>query len=69
MTAALEDADQAIAVDPTYAAAYDTRAHIYEILNKRADAIADYRKSLLLDPHDSKAHYSFEGLQRLGGLR
>jgi Tfp pilus assembly protein PilF len=61
-----QDADQAIALDSKYAPAYDTRAHIYEALGKREQAIADFRKALALDPNDPLVEMTREGLRRLG---
>jgi tetratricopeptide (TPR) repeat protein len=49
--------------DPTSAPAYRDRAIAYEKLGRKAEAISDYRKVLLLDPADKLAA---EGLQRLG---
>jgi tetratricopeptide (TPR) repeat protein len=66
LVAALEDADYAIAVDSAYAAAYDTRAHIYEAMRQGDKAIADFRRALALAPDDPLAHITRQGLARLG---
>jgi tetratricopeptide (TPR) repeat protein len=65
-----EDYDRAIAKyteairrDPAFAPSYRDRAIAYEKLGRRAEAIADYRKALLLDSSDRPAT---EGLARLG---
>ena len=68
MAAALEDANQAVTADRTYAPAYDTRAHVYEALGHREKAVADFRKALMLDPHNPLAHMTREGLARLGAV-
>ena len=62
----LSDAMRAVELDSNVANYYDTRAHIYEMLNHKDDAIADYRKALLLDPTRQECR---EGLGRLGVSR
>ncbi len=59
----LPDAQRAVELAADDAAALDTRAHIFEALGRRSDAIADYRKALSIDP---KSTTSKEGLKRLG---
>jgi Tfp pilus assembly protein PilF len=59
----LPDADRAIALAPDEANCFGTRAEIYEKLNQRDKAIADYRAALVLDPHHQSAK---DGLKRLG---
>jgi len=60
---ALPDANKAIGLAPTDANAYETRAEIHEKLGQREEAIADYRKSLSLDPKQKLAQ---DALKRLG---
>jgi Tfp pilus assembly protein PilF len=57
------DADAAIRLDPAFASAYATRAHIKEVLNEKHDAIADFRKALSITPSMQEAK---DGLIRLG---
>jgi hypothetical protein len=45
------------------AAALDTRAHIFEAMKKRNEAISDFRQALLKDP---SLQSSLDGLKRLG---
>lgn len=66
LTAALDDVNQAIATDAAFAAAYDTRGHIYEALGRRNEAVADFRKALALEPQNPSAHLTRQGLLRLG---
>jgi len=65
----MQDVNRALALDPAYAAAFDTRGHLYEALGKRAEAIADLRHALKLDPANPLAHITREALQRLGAGR
>ncbi|MCZ7656380.1 MAG: tetratricopeptide repeat protein [Xanthobacteraceae bacterium] len=60
---ALAELDEAIRRDATSASPYRDRAMLYERMGRKAEAVADYRKALLLDPADRQAA---EGLQRLG---
>lgn len=46
--------------DPSHA--YDTRAHIYEALGQKDDAIFEFRKALSLN---AQLESSIEGLKRL----
>jgi Flp pilus assembly protein TadD len=62
-TKALADANKSISLVSTDANAYETRAEIYEKLGQRDKAIADYRKSVALDP---KQKLSRDALKRLG---
>lgn len=62
----MADVNFAIAFDPGYAAAYDTRAHAHERQGLREEAIADYRKALALDPTNNLAHITRKGMERLG---
>jgi tetratricopeptide (TPR) repeat protein len=59
----LQDAELAVALDPTRADVRDTRGHIYESLGRKAEAIADYQTALSIDPTSEP---SKEGLKRLG---
>jgi tetratricopeptide (TPR) repeat protein len=66
LASALDDANQAIAADATFAAAYDTRGHIYEALGRHDEAVAAFRKALALEPQNPSAHLTRQGLLRLG---
>ncbi|MDP8252941.1 MAG: tetratricopeptide repeat protein [Candidatus Kaelpia aquatica] len=46
----LKDFDQAIRLDPTYAAAYDNRATTLSLLGRHKEAIIDFDISINLDP-------------------
>ena len=59
----LPDADKAVALLPKYDNVIENRAEIYEKLDRRDDAIADYRAALALNPNDKDAQ---AGLKRLG---
>ena len=49
------------------AASLDTRAHIYEALGRREDAIADYKRVLaLLSETHAQVQPTQEALERLG---
>ena len=43
---------QAIQFDPSYVEAYNNRGLSYEVLGRRAEAIADFRKAQSIDPAD-----------------
>lgn len=60
---ALKDANKAVAMDPTDANAVITRAFVNEKLDRKQDAIADFKKGLQLSPESERAK---KGLQRLG---
>lgn len=60
---AMELAQKSLALHPTSASAHDIRGLVFEVLGKRDDAIADYRKALQLDPGNESSR---EGLKRLG---
>jgi len=48
-------------------ASLDTRAHIYEALGRREDAIADYKRVLALLPEKhAQVQPTQESLERLG---
>jgi Tfp pilus assembly protein PilF len=59
----LLDIQRALQLKPDAAQAFDTRAHVYEALGKRDDAIADFRRALEIQP---RLQGSRAGLQRLG---
>ncbi len=59
----LPDANRALQLNPRYAYALDTRAHIYEALGRRQEAIRDHRQVLRLNPSLKESR---EGLRRLG---
>lgn len=65
----MHDVNRALAFDPHYAAAFDTRGHLYEALGKTDAAIADLRHALKLDPANPLADITREALQRLGAKR
>jgi Flp pilus assembly protein TadD len=50
-------------LNPKFPSAYDTRGYIYEALDRKDEAIADFRKALELDPSNEKRK---EPLKRLG---
>jgi Tfp pilus assembly protein PilF len=58
----LRDVNMALLLAPKNAAVIETRAEIYEKLNDRDKAIADYREALKLDPKMTQAS---DGLKRL----
>jgi len=39
-------------LNPSYVEAYDNRGRIYEVLGRRAEAIADFRKAQSIDSAD-----------------
>ncbi len=59
----LPDAQKAIQLAPRWAEARDTAGHILEAMGKKAEAIAEYRQALALDPKHQGAK---DGLARLG---
>lgn len=63
LNVALADVEKALALKPDYAAALDTRAHIFEAMGERDKAIADYRAALLKDPSNT---VSRDALNRMG---
>jgi membrane associated rhomboid family serine protease len=58
----LADADVAVTAEPENAASLDTRAHIYEALGRRNEAISDYQAALAKDPTIKESQ---DGLKRL----
>ena len=59
---ALRDVNMALLLQPKNAGIIETRAEIYEKMNERNKAIADYRAALTLDPKMTQAS---DGLKRL----
>jgi Flp pilus assembly protein TadD len=60
---ALADINEAIRLDPTMPFFLTYRGYVHEKTNRRAEAIADYRGALRLQPNYTLA---LEGLRRLG---
>ena len=58
----MADVQQALELAADDAAALDTRAHVFEAMGKRNEAIADYRAALLKEP---TLQSSLDGLKRL----
>ena len=59
----LPDIVRALELDPKLSHSDDTRAHIYEALGRKEEALADFRKALALKP---TIQTSQEGLTHLG---
>ena len=55
---ALEDYNQAIALDPSYSEAYDNRGLLYQKKGRQDKAIEDFNRSILLDPSSGKAYFN-----------
>ncbi len=53
---ALADYNQAIALDPKYAYAYNNRGNLKDDLNDIQGALADYNQSIALDPKNADAY-------------
>jgi hypothetical protein len=53
-------------LEPRNAQAYNTRGHVLEALGRKSEAIADYRRALLLD---RSLVLSQDGLKRLGAAK
>jgi len=69
LTPALVDVQRSLDLSADDAASLDTRAHIYEALGRREDAIADYRRVLALLPEKhARVQPTREALERLGAL-
>ncbi|KAF8160828.1 phosphoprotein phosphatase [Crassisporium funariophilum] len=62
---ALNDATQAIALDPTYAKAYYRRATCYMQILKPQSAVADFRKVLALEPKNETVRQQMVSTQKL----
>lgn len=63
---ALQDLNAAIALNAKSNPAFYYRAQVYEGLGRGADAIADYRQALVIDPNDQE---SKDALKRLGATQ
>jgi len=61
----LDDATKAIALDPKYVKAYYRRALCYLSILKNVQAIADFKKTLALDPQNTIARKQLEATQKL----
>ena len=59
---AMADVQRALELAADDPAALDTRAHVFEAMSKRNEAIADYRAALLKEP---ALQSSLDGLKRL----
>jgi tetratricopeptide (TPR) repeat protein len=59
--AAIQDADEAIRLDPQNAAAFVNRGNAYEDEHLHEQALQDYNRAIELDPNDSRA-YANRGL-------
>jgi tetratricopeptide (TPR) repeat protein len=62
----LPDADRSLQLRPDNTHALDTRGHIFEVLGRREEAIADFRRVLALNPSDPNAPEARQALERLG---
>ena len=63
---ALADVEHSLAVFPKDAFAVNTRARIYEATGRKAEAVADFRAALALNPNLKTREDSVAGLKRLG---
>jgi tetratricopeptide (TPR) repeat protein len=67
LTHGLADVQHSLDLSADDAASLDTRAHIYEALGRREDAIADYKRVLAsLPERHSQAQPTRDALKRLG---
>ena len=64
---AIEDYDQALDINPQYAAAYNNRGVAYGELGEYERAIQDYDQALDIDPRDAKAYYNRGNAYRVLG--
>ncbi len=64
LDAALADCDRAIALDPRYANAYDSRGYVHVRMAKFADAIADFDRALAIEPKMATSLFG-RGLSKL----
>ena len=55
---AIQDYDQAIALDPGHASAFNNRGNAYKDLGQYEHALGDYDKAILLDPGYATAFYN-----------
>ena len=58
-TVALDELKQAIAIDPTFADAYNLRGLIYMRMNEPGLAEESFRRSIALNPRDASAHHNY----------
>jgi protein O-mannosyl-transferase len=65
---ALDDYNQAIALDPSYSEAYDNRGLLYQKTGRVDNAIEDFSKSILLDPSSGKAYFNLGVIYAETGL-
>ena len=65
---ALEDYNQAIALDPSYSEAYNNRGLLYQKKGRRDNAIEDFNRSILLDPSSGKAYFNLGVIHAETGL-
>jgi protein O-mannosyl-transferase len=66
---AIEDFNEAIALDPQYAKAYYNRGSVFDEMGKLDKAIADYKMTIALDPLYYEAYYYLDhALIKVGRL-
>ena len=58
---ALDEFNQAIAIDPSYALAYNGLGLVQSALGQDAEAEASFKKSIELQPNSSESHNNFGG--------
>ena len=58
-TVALDELKQAIAIDPSFAGAYNLRGLIYMRMNEPGLAEESFRRAIALNPRDSDAHHNY----------
>jgi tetratricopeptide (TPR) repeat protein len=46
----MADIERALRIDPDYAVAVTTRGEIYEVLGRKDEAIADFKRATAIDP-------------------
>ncbi len=61
---AIEDCSAAIRLATKSSMAYNHRGYAYEMMNSRAEAIADYKKALDLDPQNQTARTNLNRVQQ-----
>ena len=60
---ALDELKQVIAIDPTFADAFNLRGLIYMRLGDNRQAEESFRRALVLNPRDADAHHNYGWLQ------
>jgi type IV pilus assembly protein PilF len=60
---ALDELKQVIAIDPTFADAYNLRGLVYMRLGDNRQAEDSFRRALALNPRDADAHHNYGWLQ------